>query len=67
MESGNWRLLRSVVALSLPAAAVCALGVRFLVRDVPVLVAEEKSRVLSSTEQSAKAMRDDPSLADFVW
>lgn len=67
MKGGNWRLLRSVVALSLPAAAVCALGVWFLVRDVPVLVAEEKTRVLSTTEQAAKTMRDDPSLADFVW
>ena len=67
MKGGNWRLLRSVVALSLPAAAVCVLGVWFLVRDVPVLVAEEKTRVLSTTEQAAKTMRDDPSLADFVW
>ena len=63
----NWRLLRSVVALSLPTFVVVILGVRFLVVDVPEIVRDEKARVLSSTEHAAKAMRDDHSLADFAW
>lgn len=65
MDGG--RLLRSVVALSLPTVVVVLLGVRFLVVDVPKIVRDEKARVLSSSEHAAKAMRDDPSLADFVW
>ena len=67
MFGGNWRLLRSVVALSLPTVVVVALGIRFLVEDVPVIVRDEKARVLSSAEHAAKAMREDPLLADFVW
>ena len=63
----NWRLLRSVAALSLPTVVVLVLGVRFLVVDVPIIVRDEKARVLSSTEHAAKAMRDDHSLADFAW
>ena len=63
----NWRLLRSVVALSLPTVVVLVLGVRFLVVDVPIIVRDEKARVLATTEQAAKAMREDPLLADFVW
>ncbi|MBQ3747943.1 MAG: hypothetical protein II863_11115, partial [Kiritimatiellae bacterium] len=67
MHGGNWRLLRSVVALSLPTVVVLVLGVRFLVVDVPIIVRDEKARVLATTEQAAKAMREDPLLADFVW
>ena len=63
----NWRLLRSVVALSLPTVVVVALGVRFLVEDVPVIVRDEKARVLVDTERTAKAMRENPASADFVW
>lgn len=63
----NWRLLRSVVALSLPTVVVVALGVRFLVEDVPMMVRDEKARVRAVTEQVAKAMREDPLLSDFVW
>ena len=63
----NWRLLRSVVALSLPTVVVVVLGVRFLVEDVPVMVRDEKARVRAVTEQVAKAMREDPLLSDFVW
>ncbi|MBQ3097584.1 MAG: hypothetical protein IJC66_05455, partial [Kiritimatiellae bacterium] len=63
----NWRLLRSVAALSLPTVVVLVLGVRFLVVDVPIIVRDEKARVLATTEQAAKAMREDPLLADFVW
>ena len=67
MRVGNWRLVRSVVALSLPTFVVVILGVRFLVVDVPEIVRDEKARVLSSTEHAAKAMREEPLLADFVW
>lgn len=67
MKGLNWRVFRSVVALSLPTVAVVALGIRFLVSDVPVIVREERARIHSSTESAAKAMRDDPSLADFAW
>ena len=67
MKGLNGRVLRSVVALSLPTVVVVALGIWFLVADVPVIVRDEKARVHSSTERAAKAMRDDPSLADFVW
>ena len=67
MRRMNWRLLRSVAALSLPTVVVVALGVRFLVEDVPVIVRDEKARVLSSTEHAAKAMRENPLLSDFVW
>ena len=63
----NWRLLRSVVALSLPTVVVVVLGVRFLVEDVPVMVRDEKARVRAVTEQVAKAMREDPLLSEFVW
>jgi len=67
MQGGNWRLFRSVAALSLPTVVVVALGVRFLVEDVPVIVRDEKARVLAATERAAKAMRDEPLSADFVW
>ena len=73
MRRINWRLLRSVVALSLPTVVVVALGVRFLVEDrflvvdVPKMVRDEKARVLAVSERAAKAMRDDPASADFVW
>lgn len=67
MRGTNWRLLRSIVALSLPTVVVVALGARFLVEDVPVIVRDEKNRVLAAAEQSAKAMREDPLSADFVW
>ena len=63
----NWRLLRSVVALSLPTVVVVALGVRFLLNDVPIIVRDEKARVRAASEQAAKQMREDPLLADFVW
>ena len=63
----NWRLLRSVVALSLPTVVVVALGVRFLVEDVPMMVRDEKARVRAATEHAAKTMREDPLLSDFVW
>ena len=59
--------MRSVVALSLPTVVVVALGVRFLVEDVPMMVRDEKARVRAATEQVAKAMREDPLLSDFVW
>ena len=59
--------MRSVVALSLPTVVVVALGVRFLVEDVPMMVRDEKARVRAVTEQVAKAMREDPLLSDFVW
>ena len=67
MYGGNWRLLRSVAALSLPAVVVVALGVRFLLNDVPVIVRDEKARVRAASEHAAKAMREDSLLADFVW
>ncbi len=67
MRADDGRLLRNAVALCLPTAVVVALGVRFLVVDVPAIVRDEKARVLAATEQAAKEMRDDASLADFVW
>lgn len=67
MQRGDWRLFRSVAALSLPTVVVVALGVRFLVEDVPVIVRDEKARVLAVTERAAKAMREEPLSADFVW
>ena len=67
MDGGKWRLFRSIAALSLPTVLVAALGVRFLLDDVPVIVRDERARVRVELERAAKAMRDDPSLADFVW
>ncbi len=67
MQGWNLRLLRNVVALSLPTVVVVALGVRFLLNDVPVIVRDEKVRVRAASEHAAKAMREDPLLADFVW
>ncbi len=67
MKGLSGRVVRSVVALSLPTVVVVALGIRFLLVDVPVIVREEKARVHSATERAAKAMRDDPSQADFAW
>ena len=55
MHGGNWRLLRSVAALSLPTVVVVALGVRFLVEDVPVIVRDEKTRVTSPRVCLARA------------
>ena len=66
MKGLNGRVLRSVVALSLPTVVVVALGIWFLVADVPVIVREEKARVHSSTERAAKAMRDDPTAAQTL-
>ena len=63
----NWRLVRSAVCLSLPTLAVVALGVRFLVVEVPKIVRDERARVSSETERAAKAMRSDRASADFVW
>ena len=65
--SANWRLVRSVACLCLPTIAVVAFGVRFLVVDVPKMVRDEESRVLAVSERTAKAMRDAPDSADFVW
>lgn len=67
MRRMNWRLLRSIAALSLPTVVVVVLGARFLVEDVPVIMRDEKNRVLAAAEQAAKAMREDPLSADFVW
>lgn len=67
MRVGDGRLLRNAVALCLPTAVVVALGVRFLAADVPAIVRDERARVAAACEQAAKALRDDPSLADFVW
>lgn len=67
MDGGKWRQFRSIAALSLPTVLVAALGVRFLLDDVPVIVRDEQARVRVELERAAKAMRDDPSLADFVW
>ena len=67
MMRGRGRLIRSVAALSLPTVVVVVLGVRFLVRDVPVIVRDEAARVRAETENRAKEMREDPALADFVW
>ena len=61
------RLLRSVVALSLPTAVVVALGVYFLVADVPRIIADEQARVLAETEGAAQALRENPATADFMW
>jgi signal transduction histidine kinase len=56
------------------AACMCAstlvvflFGVLFLVRDVPAIVRDERARVSAESERAAKAMRDDPALADFTW
>ena len=66
-----WRADKKLVAhsilLSLPTVAVVAFCIRFLVVDVPKMVRDEESRVLAVTERAAKAMREDPALADFTW
>ena len=67
MTDGRRRLVRSIVALSLPTAVVVVLGVSFLVKDVPVIVRDEAARVLAESERAAKEMREDPALADFIW
>ena len=63
----NGRLLRSVVALSLPTAVVVAFGVYFLVVDVPKIVGDERARVLATTEGAAQTLRENPATADFTW
>jgi len=66
-RGANWKLVRSAVCLCLPTLAVVALGVRFLVVEVPQIVRDEKARVKSEIESTAKAMRNDRASADFVW
>ena len=67
MHGWNWRLLRSVVALSLPTVCVVAFVVYFLVFDVPEIVSNERIRVAEKTENAALSLRDDHAKADFTW
>ena len=61
------RMLRSVIALSLPTVCVVAFVVYFLVFDVPKIVSDERSRVAEKTENAALSLRDDHAKADFTW
>ena len=60
MKGGNWRLLRSVVALSLPTVLVAALGVFFFVDKVPEIVKAEKNRVKAEYRETALELRQNP-------
>ena len=61
----NWRLLRSVVALSLPTVVVVALGVFFFVDKVPEIVKAEKNRVKAEYRETALSMRQNPDGAEY--
>ena len=60
MKGGNWRLLRSVVALSLPTVLVAALGVWFFVDRVPEIEKAEKNRVRAEYREVALEIRQNP-------
>ncbi len=60
MHSLDWRLLRSVVALSLPTAVVCALSVYFFVDRVPEIEKAERNRVRSEYREVAMELRQNP-------
>ena len=61
------RMLRSVVALSLPTACVVAFVIYFLVVDVPKIVNDERVRVAEKSERAAQDLREDNAQADFTW
>jgi len=65
MFGGNWRLLRSVVALSLPTVVVVALGVFFFVDKVPEIEKAERNRVKLEYRETALAMRQNPDGAEY--
>ena len=56
----NWRLLRSVVALSLPTVVVVALSVYFFVDRVPEIEKIEKNRVKAEYREVALELRQNP-------
>ena len=56
----NWRLLRSVVALSLPTVVVVALSVYFFVDRVPEIEKTEKNRVKAEYREVALELRQNP-------
>ena len=60
MYCGNWRLLRSVVALSLPTVVVVALSVYFFVDRVPEIEKTEKNRVKAEYREVALELRQNP-------
>ena len=60
MRSLDWKLLRSVVALSLPTAVVCALSVYFFVDRVPEIEKAERNRVRSEYREVALELRQNP-------
>ena len=62
----NWRLLRSVVALSLPTVVVVALGVFFLVDKVPEIVKTEKNRVRAEYREVALELSQNPGDERFI-
>ena len=65
MRRMNWRLLRSVAALSLPTVVVVALGVFFFVDKVPEIEKAERNRVKLEYRETALAMRQNPDGADY--
>lgn len=67
MRQMDWSLVRSVVCITMPTLAVFALSVRFLLRDIPQIVRDERARVRAETESVAKSLWADPTQADFVW
>ena len=56
----NWRLLRSVAALSLPTVVVVALSVYFFVDRVPEIEKTEKNRVKAEYREVALELRQNP-------
>ncbi len=56
----NWRLLRSIVALSLPTVVVCALSVFFFVDRVPEIEKTERNRVKAEYREVALELRQNP-------
>ena len=66
MYGGNWRLQRSVAALSLPTVVVVALGVFFFIDKVPEIVKAEKNRVKAEYREVALELRQNPGDERFM-
>lgn len=63
----NGRLIRHCLYLALPAAALVAFGVYFLLASVPRIAANERARFESEARQVVDEMRQGELKAALVW
>lgn len=60
MNRFDWRLVGSVVCLSLPTAVVVAMGMFFMVDRVPQLIRNERRRVVAEYREQAIELKNRP-------